>query len=161
MADIRETGTRGLRYGEGTLDNNSPEELSFEQAMANMNRFKGASAKQLSEVFKPSYSEPVGYQLANAGYGKSTYDKYAVSNQDFANLNDIRAAHQPGILQLGNGILKMGTTGITTFLNGTVGTLYGIGTGNRECGKTILTRLLQVSRMQWKRFYLTIILMKK
>lgn len=47
MGDIRETGPRGLRYGEGTLDNNSSE-LNFEELMSNIDNFKKASAGQLN-----------------------------------------------------------------------------------------------------------------
>jgi hypothetical protein len=43
MADIRETGTSGLKYGEGTLNNNSSE-INFEELMSNIGSLKRASA---------------------------------------------------------------------------------------------------------------------
>lgn len=63
------------------------------------------------------------------GLGESVYDPVYITGNDPTDIDENRAQRQPGILQLANGALKMGTTGITTFLNGTVGFLYGIETG--------------------------------
>lgn len=65
-------------------------------------------------------------------WGSSMWDdsKHSVSEDTFNNnLQDERAHNQWGIAQLGAGLGKMTTTGLTTLLNGTVGTLYGIGQG--------------------------------
>jgi hypothetical protein len=79
MGDIRETGPKGLRYGEGTLDNNSSE-LNFEELMTNIGSLKKASARDLNSIFRASYNEPIGIKLAQSGYGNSAYDVNAVSD---------------------------------------------------------------------------------
>jgi hypothetical protein len=43
MGDIRETGVKGLKFGEGTL-NNSPN-LDFDELMSNIQAYKQASTK--------------------------------------------------------------------------------------------------------------------
>lgn len=128
MTDIRETGRQNWRQLQ-QQNNQAYTEPSFDELMSSIQGMRRASTGQLHQMFRPTYSEPIGQKLASVGYGESTYDEEAVSDWDLANLNEVRAVNQPGILQLGNGILKMVGTGITTFLDGTVGLLYGIGTG--------------------------------
>ena len=60
--------------------------------------------------------------------GKSVYDEPYIIGNNPTDIQEHRAQEQSGITQLANGLLKFGTTAATTFLDGTVGLLYGIGT---------------------------------
>lgn len=61
-------------------------------------------------------------------WGKSMWDTPNATAEDFYNnLSDIRGQNQPWYAQLGAGLLKGVTTFGTTWLDGTVGLLYGIG----------------------------------
>ena len=71
-----------------------------------------------------------GVQYVQSDYGNSIYDPegFATSGQ-IAQLDEIRAEEQPWYAQLGAGLAKgVGLAG-TTFLDGTVGLLAGIGQG--------------------------------
>ena len=69
---------------------------------------------------------PIGLELEQAGYGESSYDRGALYSQ-LDNLQDVRGNAQPWYSQLANGVLKGIVTAGTTFLDGTIGLLYGIG----------------------------------
>lgn len=58
--------------------------------------------------------------------GQSRYDEYVRNIEDVADIENYRALQQSGAIQLLNGLGKMGTTAVTTFVSGTLGTLYGI-----------------------------------
>lgn len=61
-------------------------------------------------------------------WGKSMWDEQVADANDFYNnLSDIRGQNQPWYAQLGAGVLKGVTTAATTFLDGTIGLLYGAG----------------------------------
>ena len=61
-------------------------------------------------------------------WGKSMWDTPNATAEDFYNnLSDLRGQNQPWYAQLGAGLLKGVTTFGTTWLDGTVGLLYGIG----------------------------------
>lgn len=61
-------------------------------------------------------------------WGKSMWDEQVADANDFENnLSDLRGQNQPWYAQLGAGLLKGITTAATTWLDGTVGLLYGIG----------------------------------
>lgn len=61
-------------------------------------------------------------------WGKSMWDEQVADANDFENnLSDLRGQNQPWYAQLGAGLLKGVTTAATTWLDGTVGLLYGIG----------------------------------
>lgn len=60
-------------------------------------------------------------------FGKSKYDYEATNLEQISNLQDFRAEQQSGALKIINGISKGAVLAGTTFLNGTIGFLYGTG----------------------------------
>lgn len=84
-----------------------------------------------SRDFTP-FIEQINKERAKNGqslWGDSKYDYGIRDFEDLNRLDDLRANNQPGVLQLLNGIGKMTTTAATTFVDGTLGALWGVGQG--------------------------------
>lgn len=61
----------------------------------------------------------------NTKLGESMFDEDVYSSEQFQNAVDVRAENQPWYAQLGAGIAKGAVLAGTTFLDGTMGLLYG------------------------------------
>ena len=124
--DIRETGARGLRYdsnrGLGNKIGNTNPLLPFAYR-------SGQNVNRLTNMYAPPSKEDVGMELSELGFGKSQYDEGATNMFQAEHLDEFRAQEQPWYDQIANGALKMVTTAGTTFVDGTLGALWGIGTG--------------------------------
>lgn len=72
--------------------------------------------------------------LANSDtpWGESMFDNKTANQADFENLGDVRAENQPWYAKIGAGLAKGAVLAGTTFLNGTLGLVYGIGTAINE-----------------------------
>ena len=128
--DITQTGPVGLK-GLSALDQRQGAEdryrsKSLEERFGSMS--SGITPQQAHQQvvrdlgeFKPLAS---GQDI-----GSSIYDKNIYSQSEFENAGDVRANNQSAAAQLGAGLVKMGTTAVTTFLDGTLGAIYGLGTG--------------------------------
>lgn len=120
--DITKIGPVGLKG----LNRKSTEEYILED----LSRLRQRASKSNPSTVSSIYSRPAitnaGLELANVGYGKSVYDE-GVTEADINQLQDIRAMKQSGFVQAVNGIAKMVGTGVTTFVEGTAGLLYGLG----------------------------------
>lgn len=121
IKDPRETGTRGLSGLPSLNTRERPDNIHF-----------GRSAKEYRtfQKYKDLTTSPVQYigDLYPEA-GKSKYDTGVHTLSDLENINELRAQEQPWYDQIGNGALKMVTTASTTFIDGTLGTLMGLGTG--------------------------------
>lgn len=73
----------------------------------------------------------------NTPWGASIFDNDTADEEAFSKLGDIRANSQSGILKLGAGIGKGISLAGTTFLDGTLGLAYGIGSAiaNRDVSR--------------------------
>ena len=71
--------------------------------------------------------EPLIQGVGREGVGDSYYDKYIGSLTDLENLDAIRGENQGWGMQIFNGAAKAGILAATTFIDGTVGTLFGLG----------------------------------
>lgn len=60
-------------------------------------------------------------------YGSSIWDKPSVNEEEYQDLADIRAENQPWYAQIGAGLAKGAILAGTTFLDGTLGLLFGAG----------------------------------
>ena len=72
--------------------------------------------------------------LYNSGtkWGESMFDDSEATLNQFQNLGDIRAENQPWYAKIGAGLAKGALLAGTTFLNGTLGLVYGVGTAAGE-----------------------------
>lgn len=76
----------------------------------------------------------VASQLENTAtpWGESMFDEPTATEEQFQNLGDIRAENQPWYAQIGAGLAKGVILAGTTFLDGTVGLVFGAGTAINE-----------------------------
>lgn len=65
-------------------------------------------------------------------WGESMFDNKTANQADFENLGDVRANNQPWYAQIGAGLAKGAVLAGTTFLDGTVGLVAGVGTAVTE-----------------------------
>lgn len=78
--------------------------------------------------YSPLYKQSKGEDA----YGSSIWDKPSVNEEEYQNLADIRAENQPWYAQIGAGLAKGAILAGTTFLDGTLGLLFGAGTAFNE-----------------------------
>ena len=65
-------------------------------------------------------------------WGESMFDEPTATEAQFQELGDIRAENQPWYAQIGAGLAKGAILAGTTFLDGTVGLIFGAGTATGE-----------------------------
>ena len=94
-----------------------------------MNLPSGAAMKQ--QLYMTPSVEPTRKDSGQATpFGESFWDPEGMVNDyTLQHLENERANNQSALAQIGNGLIKMGTTALTTFADGTVGTLVGLGQG--------------------------------
>lgn len=68
----------------------------------------------------------------DTSWGESMWDDSSASAAEFERLSDIRAENQPWFAKIGAGLAKGAVLAGTTFLNGTLGLVYGIGSAINE-----------------------------
>lgn len=78
--------------------------------------------------YSPLYKQSKGEDT----YGSSIWDKPSVNEEEYQNLADIRAENQPWYAQIGAGLAKGAILAGTTFLDGTLGLLFGARTAISE-----------------------------
>lgn len=122
MKDITETGPVGLK---GLSGLNRRERYGDFAKLSSIKKDPNATGN----AFTGAPVREVGEELGRLGYGESQYDEDILSVSQAQDIDEYRAAAQPWYDQLANGTLKMVTTAATTFIDSTVGFLYGIGQG--------------------------------
>jgi hypothetical protein len=80
-------------------------------------------------------------------WGNSIFDDDHASGVEFSQIGDIRADNEGPVLKLAAGIGKGAVLGGTTFLDGTVGLIYGIGSALANIGNTKETGWQTFSRL--------------
>ena len=127
--DITKTGPVG--YKSLQAQNNS----QFDDIDKFINEIKNIiiSRASQSEPYRDT-QQMVQSSLAttDTSWGESMFDNKTANQADFENLGDVRAENQPWYAQIGAGLAKGPVLAGTTFLNGTLGLVYGIGTAINE-----------------------------
>ena len=123
--DITKTGTSGLK---GLSFNENPtyrteyqKELHKKLEQLQPNSLSDYSAQFLNTLWEPT---PV---TIGQGYGTSKYDKGIITIDEAQNIEAMRGEQQSATAQWLHGITKGGVLAGTTFLQGTLGTIYGLG----------------------------------
>lgn len=121
--DITKTGPVGLKGVNTKQDIDTAELIKQLHTKPNF-----ITPEQAHRNIAESYGQ-ITPMSTGADFGSSMWDKNILSVDEARNVANLRAENQPGLVQLGAGILKMGTTAVTTFLDGTVGGLIGLAQG--------------------------------
>lgn len=124
MADFIDITKLGAQNYKDLQKQNSLEDLSVEEGMKQM--FGPVS------MFAPTSGIETPVQTSLGNWGESRFDESAATGDEINHLKDIRAENQPWIAKLGAGIGKGIILAGTTFLDGTIGLAYGIGTAINE-----------------------------
>lgn len=85
--------------------------------------FRGNSLYNAREAAPQIVQSPL--YNTNTKLGESMFDEDVYSSEQFQNASDVRAENQPWYAQLGAGIAKGAVLAGTTFIDGTMGLLYG------------------------------------
>lgn len=121
--DITKTGPvglKGLNY-----QNNNDNIGDFEKLVLSGNR-------TMQQSLAPDTEYQVGQALADRGFGESSYDERINFVEQADDLNEVRAIEQPWYAQIGAGLAKGAILAGTTFLDGTIGLIFGAGTAVNE-----------------------------
>ena len=140
MEDITKKGVdglTGLNTVEGTerelnqMGKNVPQEDQRSQYYSDLKSINAAPFTSIvaQKRYDDYYGEkaPVVQGVGQEGVGDSYYDKYIGSLTDLDNLEAVRGENQSAALQIFNGVAKAGVLAATTFIDGTVGTIFGLG----------------------------------
>jgi len=65
----------------------------------------------------------------NTPWGQSAFDNSTATEEQFKHLGDVRAENEPWYIKMANGVAKGAVLAGTTFLDGTMGLIFGIGQG--------------------------------
>lgn len=131
--DITKTGPKS--YRDLQKENNAAYQSALnESSMAKKMNFNRSYAPSTSFIYEGKEQSPILQQHTGDYWGNSMFDNPSANEEEFQlnNLNDIRAENQPWYAKLGAGIGKGIVLAGTTFLDGTVGLLAGIGTAVSE-----------------------------
>ena len=112
--DLTKTGP--LSYNEIRRLNNTLPEDAEDIVLPGMGRVLSRAGK-------------VNYTATPTGLGDSSYDPGIANENEIGQLQNIRAEAQPWYVQLGAGLAKGVALAGTTFLDGTIGLITGIGQG--------------------------------
>lgn len=119
MEDITKTGPIGLKGLKGINQQSDPNTEYFNSLMR-------SSGKQIRQTYTPEVSQDIGLRLGEAGYGQSSYDDAIQNLSQLDNIDDVRAEQQPWYAKWGAGLGKGIALAGTTFLDGTIGLIYGL-----------------------------------
>ena len=126
IIDLRKTGPQGYRQlqQQNDLSGVDDETLKFlEDLDKNM---------PSASTYDPSKEFPIEAQSSVGNFGQSYWDPETTTLEGVRKAGDIRANNQWAIAKLGAGIGKGAVLAGTTFLDGTLGLVYGIGTAIDE-----------------------------
>ena len=119
IQDPSTQGTGGLKYNGNATETppSTPNVISARQLSSNMYSAMDADNESMQNV---------GMDYFNTDLGNSIYDSDIHSKSMLDDLQEARGELQPGWSQILNGTAKGVITAGTTFLNGTVGTVWGV-----------------------------------
>ena len=127
--DITKTGPVGYR----SLQAQNNAQFDEVDRFINESQNRILSRASQSDPYRDT-QQMVKSPLAGTGtsWGESMWDNKSANQASFENLGDIRAENQPWYAQIGAGLAKGAILAGTTFLDGTLGLLFGAGTAINE-----------------------------
>lgn len=130
--DITKTGPLGFKQLQ-TANSLDEEQLSPEFMKFREDLIKAHPYASLFDPYAQS-EQKVASPLNDSAtpWGQSRFDEANATEEDFLRLGDIRAENQPWHSKIVNGLAKGAILAGTTFLDGTAGLVFGIGTAIDE-----------------------------
>lgn len=127
--DITKTGPVGYR----SLQAQNNAQFDEVDRFINESQNRILSRASQSDPYRDT-QQMVKSPLAGTGtsWGESMWDNRSANQASFENLGDIRAENQPWYAQIGAGLAKGAILAGTTFLDGTLGLLFGAGEAIRR-----------------------------
>lgn len=127
--DITKTGPVGYR----SLQAQNNAQFDEVDRFINESQNRILSRASQSDPYRDT-QQMVKSPLAGTGtsWGESMWDNRSANQANFENLGDIRAENQPWYAQIGAGLAKGAILAGTTFLDGTLGLLFGAGEAIRR-----------------------------
>ena len=131
--DITTTGPVGLKGLKG-IDRTKQLEEAYSSRPLEERLAERAQSKAITpqEAHLNTLLNSIGnYTPISTGqdFGSSRFDKPILLEDEVSQIAENRALKQSGFEQIGLGAVKMGTTAATTFLDSTLGLIYGLATG--------------------------------
>lgn len=130
--DITETGPQGFR---ALQDLNSLDSPNIRPEIRDFIK-SSAARRQGYTLYNPYEQAPRDFESplarTSTAWGESMFDEKNATEEQFKNLEDVRAENQPWYAKIGAGLSKGAILAGTTFLDGTVGLLIGAGTAVKE-----------------------------
>ncbi len=125
--DITKTGPQSYR----DLQKANAEVYTQASAISPLAKLKGPSYAQSTDfIYEGLEKSPLLQQSGGTDYwGNSIWDSSEAVEESYNNLGDVRASNQPAWVQAVNGTLKGTVLAGTTFVDGTLGLIAGLGTG--------------------------------
>lgn len=129
--DVTKTGPqsyRDLQKANEAAYQSAASESMFSNMKAPHGYAQPSDAVYEGGEYSPLYKQSKGEDT----YGSSIWDEPSVNEEEYQNLADIRAENQPWYAQIGAGLAKGAILAGTTFLDGTLGLLFGAGEAIRR-----------------------------
>lgn len=127
LADPREEGLQGVpAHIRNAIDYHVAVGNTISNGYANTSRRRAVDAAFNINDRTPDV-EAFGNRALSMGFGESKYDNEISNVADLQDLDSFRAMQQSAPKKVLNGLGKMGTTAATTFLDSTIGLVWGIG----------------------------------
>lgn len=126
IIDLRKTGPQGYRQLQQQNDLSGVDEETL-QFLKDLDELTPTES-----TYNPAKEFPIEVQSSVGNFGRSMWDPETTTLEGVRKAGDIRANNQWAIAKLGAGIGKGAVLAGTTFLDGTLGLVYGIGTAIRE-----------------------------
>ena len=130
ILDTRKTGPLGYRALQmANQAGFTPSADALEYASKNLDYSYTPSSSISLENTAPERTYTPEQLGVGEDIGSSMFDPNVYNDETLANYQDVRAENQPTLAKWGAGITKGVSLAATTFIDGTLGFLYGIGRG--------------------------------
>lgn len=130
IEDVTKTGPQSYRDLQKT-NQEALQQASQVSPMTNLKPVRGYRSS-LDFVYEGAEQSPIQRQGKGDYWGNSMFDETSANEEDYMNLSDTRARNQPWYAQVAAGFAKGALLAGTTFLDGTLGLLFGAGTAASE-----------------------------
>lgn len=142
IQDPRINGVAGLS-GLPSVEQQERENQAKINPVLELQEWYNSNRQQITQEYlnnalnQNNYTDPYQSLQVPEEFGKSRYDKKIKNPWQLEDLNEVRAQNQSGFAQIGAGVAKFATTTGITFVQNTLGLVYGVAAAIAETAKGI------------------------